>query len=68
MNEHVITVDQHRNRRAIQQFVAAVLIAIISMICLAAPVSANNRDVKDDAGVLNKQTENYITEKSIKAY
>lgn len=60
MNEHVITVDQHRNRRAIQQFVAAVLIAIISMICLAAPASANNRDVQDNADVLNKQTENYI--------
>lgn len=60
MNEHVITVDQHRNRHAIQQFVAAVLIAIISMICLAAPVSANNRDVQDNADVLNKQTENYI--------
>lgn len=60
MNEHVITVDQHRNRHTIQQFVAAVLIAIISIICLAAPVSANNRDVKDDAVVLNKQTENYI--------
>ena len=60
MNEHVITVDQHRNHQTIRQFAAAVLIAIISMICLAAPASANNRDVRDDAGVLNKQTENYI--------
>lgn len=60
MNTHVITVDQHRNRQTIQQFLAAVLIAIISMICLAAPVSANNRDVQDNADVLNKQTENYI--------
>ena len=60
MNEHVITVDQHRKRQTIRQFAAVVLIAIISMICLAAPASANNRDVQDNADVLNTQTENYI--------
>lgn len=62
MNEYLITVDQHHWRRQIQQFAAVVLIAIISVICLAVPVSvsANNHDVRDDAGVLNKQTEDYI--------
>lgn len=60
MNEQTITVEHHHWRQLIQQFAAAVLITIISMICLAVPVSANNRDVQDNADVLNKQTENYI--------
>ena len=47
----------HKN---IQQLAITFLIAIISIICLTVPVSANNHDVRDDAGVLNQQTENYI--------
>lgn len=44
----------------IQQLAITVLIAIISIICLTAPVSADNHDVRDDAGVLNRQTQDYI--------
>lgn len=44
----------------IQQLAITVLIAIMSIICLTVPVSANNHDVRDDAGVLNQQTEDYI--------
>lgn len=47
----------HKN---IQQLAITVLIAIISIIYLAVPVSANNHDVRDDAGVLNQRTEDYI--------
>lgn len=47
----------HKN---IQQLAITVLIAIISIICITAPVSADNHDVRDDAGVLNQQTEDYI--------
>lgn len=47
----------HKN---IQQLAITVLIAIISIICITAPVSADNHDVRDDAGVLNQQTQDYI--------
>ena len=60
MNEQTIAVDRHHYRQQIQQFAITALIAIISMICFAAPVSADNHDVRDDAGVLNQQTEKYI--------
>lgn len=47
----------HKN---IQQLAITILITIMSIICLTIPVSANNHDVKDDAGILNQQTEDYI--------
>lgn len=47
----------HKN---IQQLAITVLIAIISIICITAPVSADNHDVRDDAGVLNQQTQDYV--------
>ena len=51
-------VNQHYKN--IQQLAITVLIAVISIICLTVPVSADNHDVKDDANVLNQKTEDYI--------
>lgn len=60
MNEQSILIRQYHYRQNIRQLITTILIAIMSIICLTVPVSANNHDVRDDAGVLNQQTEDYI--------
>lgn len=60
MNRQSILVSHHHARQNIRQLATVVLIAIISIICLTAHASADNHDVRDDAGVLNQQTEEYI--------
>lgn len=60
MNRQSILVSHHHARQNIRQLATVVLIAIISIICLTAHASADNHDVRDDAGVLSQQTEEYI--------
>lgn len=60
MNEQSILIRQYHYRQNIRQLITTILIAIISIICITAPVSADNHDVRDDAGVLNQQTQDYI--------
>lgn len=60
MNRQSILVSHHHARQNIRQLATVVLIAIISIICLTVHASADNHDVRDDAGVLSQQTEEYI--------
>lgn len=60
MNRQSILVSHHHARQNIRRLATVVLIAIISIICLTVHASADNHDVRDDAGVLSQQTEEYI--------
>ena len=50
---------QNHFQKVLTAFIITIM-ALIAFICVPIAVSANNHDVKDDAGVLNQQTQDYI--------
>lgn len=60
MNSNVVSVKQADAKYFLRRCLIALVIAILPILMLVHPVSANNHDVQDDAGIINQATQDYI--------
>lgn len=60
MNSSVVSVKQADTKYFLRRCLIALVIAILPILMIVHPVSANNHDVQDDAGIINQATQDYI--------
>lgn len=60
MNSNVVSVKQADTKSFLRRCLIALVIAILPILMIVHPVSANNHDVQDDAGIINQATQDYI--------
>lgn len=60
MNSSAVSVKQTDTRCFLRRCLIALVISILPILMLVHPVSANNHDVQDDAGIINQATQDYI--------
>lgn len=60
MNSNVVSVKQADAKYFLRRCLIALVIAILPILMIVHPVSANNHDVQDDAGIINQATQDYI--------
>lgn len=60
MNSNTVSVKQSDTSYFLRRCLIALVITILPILMLVNPVSANNHDVQDDAGIINQATQDYI--------
>lgn len=60
MNSNIVSVKQADAKYFLRRCLIALVIAILPILMIVHPVSANNHDVQDDAGIINQATQDYI--------
>lgn len=61
MNSNTVSVAQaDTNKYFLKRCLIALVVAILPILMVVHPISANNHDVQDDAGIINQATQDYI--------